>query len=197
MTFSFLLTPTSTARCQNVLPPYVNGTFHGNAYGITRVATPIRWTHLKLRSTLLWSERKPSNDPQINSLEGWGIETENLLNSLANRRWMRLFTTLSLHIPMSYVQYVSGISSTIHTHVYEIWKGHSAEHARGEIHDHQHHHYYYDFWDADLGQPIGEKAQLYENQDGLFIREFTNGWAVYNRSGKSTREYAYQSKQQV
>ncbi len=48
----------------------------------------------------------------------------------------------------------------------------------------QHQHYWCDFWDADLGQPIGEKAQLYEDTEGLFIREFTNGWAVYNRSGK-------------
>ena len=40
-----------------------------------------------------------------------------------------------------------------------------------------------DFWDADLGRPIGPKAQLYQNIEGLFIREFTNGWAVYNRSG--------------
>ena len=44
--------------------------------------------------------------------------------------------------------------------------------------------FWYSFWDADLGRPIGEKAQLYENKDGLFIREFTNGWAVYNRSGQ-------------
>lgn len=51
--------------------------------------------------------------------------------------------------------------------------------------DFPHHaHIWYDFWDADLGYPVGEKAQLYENQAGLFIREFTNGWAVYNRSGK-------------
>ena len=37
---------------------------------------------------------------------------------------------------------------------------------------------------------MGEKAQLYHNNkghevEGLFIREFTNGWAVYNRSGKA------------
>ena len=43
-------------------------------------------------------------------------------------------------------------------------------------------HFWYDFWDADLGTPIGDKTQLYENREGLFIREFTNGWAVYNRS---------------
>ena len=47
---------------------------------------------------------------------------------------------------------------------------------------------WYDFWDAPLGRPIGgneTKAQLYENREGLFIREFTNGWAVYNRSGEA------------
>ena len=160
--------------------PYVNGTFmetlrdHEKGYTYTGLS--------EIESTLLWSEEN-FRYPQINGLEGWGIETEPL-DSLANRRWMRLFTTLSLTHSDGYVQYVSGISSTIHTHTYEIWKGHSAEHARGEIHDHQHHHYYYDFWDADLGRPIGEKAQRYENREGLFIREFTNGWAVYNRSGK-------------
>ena len=45
---------------------------------------------------------------------------------------------------------------------------------------------WYDFWDAPLGRPIGgdeTKAQLYRGRDGVFIREFTNGWAVYNRSG--------------
>lgn len=47
--------------------------------------------------------------------------------------------------------------------------------------------YWYDFWDAPLGRPIGEKAQLYRNREGLFIREFTNGWAVYNRSGEAQR----------
>ena len=43
---------------------------------------------------------------------------------------------------------------------------------------------WHDFWSADLGQPVGEKGQRYEGVDGLFIREFTNGWAVHNRSGK-------------
>ena len=46
---------------------------------------------------------------------------------------------------------------------------------------------WYDFWDANLGRPVGPKVQLYQNTEGVFIREFTNGWAVYNRSG-STQE---------
>ncbi len=44
---------------------------------------------------------------------------------------------------------------------------------------------WYDFWDADLGRPIGSKAQQYQKVEGLYIREFTHGWAVYNRSGKT------------
>ena len=48
-------------------------------------------------------------------------------------------------------------------------------------------HYWYDFWEADLGRPIGEKGQRYENREGLFIREFTKGWAVYNRSSESQK----------
>ncbi|RKU35819.1 hypothetical protein C6496_16105 [Candidatus Poribacteria bacterium] len=47
---------------------------------------------------------------------------------------------------------------------------------------------WYDFFDAPLGRPVGgdeTKGQLYRDRNGLFIREFTNGWAVYNRSGKA------------
>ena len=94
-------------------------------------------------------------EPRINCLEGWGIPTESP-NSPRNLRWMRVFTAMSLTHSDGYVLYNDGI---------------------------QHEHYWYDFWDADLGQSIGDKAQLYENRDGIFIREFTNGWAVYNRSG--------------
>ena len=77
-----------------------------------------------------------------------------------SQRVMRLFTTLSLTHSDGYVS-VSSEPHPLRT-------------------------YYYDFWDAPLGQPVGgneTKAQLYENREGLFIREFTNGWAVYNRSG--------------
>ena len=47
-----------------------------------------------------------------------------------------------------------------------------------------HAHVWYDFWNTDLGRSVGPKATLYDpGTPGLFIREFTNGWAVYNRSG--------------
>jgi hypothetical protein len=121
----------------------------------------VGYTHdglAEIESTLLWSEVN-LREPRINCLEGWGVPTESP-DSPRNLRWMRVFTTMSLTHSDGYVLYNGGI---------------------------QHEHYWYDFWDADLGQPVGEKAQRYENRDGLFIREFTNGWAVYNRSG-STQE---------
>ena len=162
---------------------YVNGTFMetGRDYdgGYTYAGLS------EIESTLLWSEEN-LREPQINGLEGWGIESEPL-DSPRNKQWMRLFTTMSLTHSDGYVLFVTGIGNAFHTHQYEIWEGHSDEHARGIDHNHQHQHYWYDFWDAPLGRPIGgdeTKAQFYENREGLFIREFTNGWAVYNRSGK-------------
>ena len=117
------------------------------------------YTHAGLKeieSTLSWAEEN-LREPRVNCLEGFGVPTESP-DSPRNLRWMRVFTAMSLTHSDGYVLYNEGI---------------------------QHDHYWYDFWDADLGQPIGEKAQTYENQEGLFIREFTNGWAVYNRSGKA------------
>ena len=162
---------------------YVNGTFmetvrdYGGGYTYKSL--------FDIESTLLWSEEH-LREPQINGLEGWGIESEPL-DSPRNKQWMRVFTTMSLTHSDGYVQFVTSIEGIDHQHQYEIWPGHPDEHVRGTVHDHQHEHYWYDFWDASLGQPVGgdeTKGQLYENREGLFIREFTNGWAVYNRSGK-------------
>ena len=166
--------------------PYVNGTFME-----TFRDTETGYTHKGLREiedTLLWAEQN-LREPQINSLEGWSIETEPL-DSENNQRQMRLFTTLSLTHSDGYTSYVAAIFPFTHKHTYEIWEGHSDEHARGEAHEHLHEHYWYDFYDANLGTPVGRKGQLYQlskgvSIEGLFIREFTNGWAVYNRSGKT------------
>ena len=160
--------------------PYVNGAFMETGRDYDDGYTYAGLSYIE--STLLWSEEN-LREPQINGLEGWGIESEPL-DSPRNQKWMRLFTTMSLTHSDGYVQFVTGISYAIHTHQYEIWEGHSDEHARGQDgHDHQHQHYWYPFWDAPLGRSIGAKGQLYDNRDGIFIREFTNGWAVYNRSG--------------
>ena len=110
----------------------------------------------EIEDTLLWAEAN-LREPQINCPEGWGIPTEPP-DSPANLRFMRVFTSMSLTCSDGYVLY--NMDST-------------------------HQHVWYSFWDADLGHSLGAKAQHYQNIDGLFIREFTNGWAVYNRSGKT------------
>ena len=118
---------------------------------------PGGYTHKGLReieSTLFWASDN-LREPRINGLQGWERETESP-DSPTNLRWMRVFTTMSLTHSDGYVLYTIGSS---------------------------HNHYWYSFWDTDLGRPIGPKAQQYQNIEGLFIREFTNGWAVYNRSG--------------
>ena len=115
----------------------------------------------EIQDTLIWAEHA-LREPRINYLEAklgrWTTqhvwEYPDQPSSPRNRRWMRFFTTMSLTLSDGYVDY-----------------------------ENQPKHWY-DFWDADLGHPVGEKGTLYENREGLFIREFTNGWAVYNRSGR-------------
>ena len=139
---------------------YVNGTVMELGYDYFDGYVHDRYTHdglKEIESTLLWSEEN-LRFPRLNSVEGWGIPTEPP-DSPNNLRQMRMITTLSLTHSNGCVMYNTGKSNTDH-----IW---------------------YDFWDADLGHPVGPKAQHHQNIDGLFIREFTNGWAVYNRSGKT------------
>ena len=115
-----------------------------------------------IENTLTWAE-KHLREPRINCLEAEGIPTE-AGDSPSNLRWMRLFTTMSLTHSDGYVVYTISF--------------------RAGRNDSHHDHLWHDFWDANLGRPVEAKGQLYQNIDGLFIREFTNGWAVYNRSGK-------------
>ena len=160
--------------------PYINGLFmetlrdHDRGYTHDGLA--------EIESTLLWAEES-LQALRINCLEGWGVETE-APDSPTNRRWMRVFTTIGLTHSDGYVLYITGIRSPDHEHDWSTFEPtHQEVHNRGRVHNHHHDHYWYDFWNADLGKPIGPKAQLHQNIEGLFIREFTNGWAVYNRSG--------------
>ena len=119
----------------------------------------------RIEETLIWSE-KNLREPRINGLTGFGIEGEPL-DSPQNQQWMRIFTTLGLTHSDGYVEY--------HFRLFSL----SITPGGGTPTVH-----WFPFYDADLGRPIGEKGQTYEGIDGLFIREFTNGWAVYNRSGE-------------
>ena len=159
--------------------PYVNGAFMEaigtvNGYPLQRL--------MEIEDSLLWYENN-LRYPQVNCLEGWGIPKEPL-GSPRNQQQARAVITLGLTHSNAYISYVPGIVSPNHEHQYEIWEGHSDEHEAGVFHGHTHQKYWYDMYDIDLGKPVGEKARTYENIDGLFIREFTNGWAVYNRSGQ-------------
>ena len=162
---------------------YINGFFMETAAEDYEVG----YTHAELahiENTLSWAEEN-LREPQINCLAGRGVRNE-LLDSPRNLQWMRLWTTMSLTHSDGYVVFVMGGGPGPPPHPFEFWPGHADLHAQGIRHGHQNTHYHYDFWDADLGRPVGgdeTKAQLYENREGLFIREFTNGWAVYNRSG--------------
>ena len=117
----------------------------------------------KIESTLLWSEAH-FRAPQLNWAQGFLITSEPP-ESPGNRQRMRLFTTMGLTHSDGY------INVHYHSQKWRRW---------GDIAE----NYWYDFYNTDLGKPIGETAQRCDDCDGLFVREFTNGWAVYNRSGK-------------
>ena len=148
---------------------YINGSFmetgRDTPSGYSRNALK------KIESTLLWAE-KNLREPQTNCLEGNGIPTEPP-DGPTNRRMMRIHTTLNLTHSDGYVMYTNGQGGVIICP--------ECPYPWGPGHE----HIWYPFWEADLGYPVGPKAQQYQNIEGLFIREFTNGWAVYNRSEKA------------
>ena len=150
---------------------------------------------LELESSLLWAE-KNLREPRINYLQAKGIGSE-LPLSPTNQQAMRCLTTLSLTHSDGYFLYTMGVDwRERHRHDdfyrnyphkgadWDYWKQHTHSHDTFP-HAHGNTHYWYDFWDADLGQPVDGKGQFYRGRNGLFIREFTNGWVVYNRSGKA------------
>ena len=141
------------------LVPYINGAFMEtfprvgeNGYTRDRI--------IEIETNLI---RYESNvrEPKINCLRGLGIGAEPPDNP-NNRRWMRLFTTMSLTCSDGYVLYTLGDIGGQRQFQKHIW---------------------HSFWGADLGQPTSPATQLYQDIEGMYIREFTNGWAVYNRSG--------------
>lgn len=158
----FLILCNRNRRKSPISAPYINGafmeTFQDYEGGYTYGGL------IEIENALIWNETN-LREPQINCLEGWGIAAEPP-DSPANKRWMRVFTTMSLTLSDGYVLYNDSL---------QIREGKGIEHE----------HWWYDFWNADLGQPIGLTAQRYHGIEGLYIREFTNGWAVYNRSGKA------------
>lgn len=163
----FLILVNANARKVPLSAPYVNGLFmecykrhHDRGYraeDLKRMEETLRWAEEHLR------------EPRINCLEGWRVVTDYdggreirivERDSEENQRWMRLITTLSL----------------THSDGYVLFADDNAQPCPDHLHN------WYDFWDTDLDRPLGPKGESYEGIDGLFLREFEKGWAVYNRS---------------
>ena len=137
--------------------PHINGGFMITLIPYTSTGDHLEAVLNQIETSLLWLEQN-LRQPRINGIEGWGIPAKPP-DDPANLRWMRAITTLSLTHSDGYLLYNDGQGG--------------------------HDHFWYDFWDADLGRPVGEKGQLYNNREGLYIREFTNGWAAYNHNGET------------
>ncbi len=143
---------------ERILPrtgAYVNGGFMETGMPFDRTGDELEETVDRVEKALLWLENN-LREPRINGLQAH-IQPSETPDSPSSLRWMRAATALSL----------------THSDGYILFR---AEQYHG--------HYWYNFWDANLGRPVGPKAQLYdEDVPGLYIREYTNGWAVYNHSG--------------
>ena len=136
--------------------PYINGGSMESVFPGNRSVENLKRTLPLIERTLLWLDTN-LRQPRLNIFEGRTIPTEPF-DSPSNLRWVRALTTLTLTHSDGYL--------TFNDERPTRW-----------------YHWWYDFWDADLGRPVGEKGQVYQGTEGLYIREFTNGWAVYNHSG--------------
>ena len=154
---NFLIMGNTNEAIIPITGPYLNGGFMETVVPHDATGADLEERLIQVEDSLLWLEQN-LREPRINALEGWVVPTEPP-DSPTNLRWMRAITTLGLTHSDGYVVFSSELDGYFH--------------------------YWYDFWDANLGRPVGDKAQLYnEDIPGLYIREFTNGWAVYNHSGE-------------
>ena len=117
--------------------PYINGGFmetfpleKGRLHGYTRKDI------IAIETNLIWYEAN-MREPKINVLRGFGVGAEPP-DSPRNKQWMRLFTTMSLTLSDGYALYTLGTIGGQKQYQKHIW---------------------HPFWDADLGQPIGQTAQ--------------------------------------
>ncbi len=164
----FLILVNANMRQIPLSAPYVNGIYmecykpkFDEGYDLNQIK--------RMEETLLWAEQH-LRKPTINCLEGWRTVIDYMAdqntrvierNNIRNRKWMRMITTLSL----------------THSDGYVLFSDDNAIPSPDHLHN------WYDFWDTDLGQPIQEKGIVYNAVPGLFIREYENGWVVYNRNG--------------
>ena len=153
---NFLIMVNSGGHKLPVTAPYVNGgameTALPNDVSVVTELQKFYWN--QAIESLIWLGNN-TREPRINGIEGFSIVTQPR-HSPDNLRWVRAFTTASLTLSDGYVGMVEP----------DTWDDD-----------------WYAFWDRDLGRPAGPKLQLYDEAiPGLYIREYTNGWAVFNHT---------------
>ncbi|MDE0042220.1 MAG: leucine-rich repeat domain-containing protein [Candidatus Poribacteria bacterium] len=126
---NFLIMGNVNAQILPRTAPYVNGGFMETVLPFNQSPADQESSLTAVENTLTWLDAN-LREPRINGLEGWAIPTEPA-DSPTNLQWMRAFTTLSLTYSDGYVVFTEPFK----------WS-----------------HYWYDFWDADLGRPVGEKG---------------------------------------
>lgn len=159
----FLIIGNGNFKKHDIFKDLLNGTF----MELYRKDASVGYTqeeYRKMEDTLYWSEMN-LRQPTINGIEFWRKIYPNESNTLLSRilyryteenlRSMRLVTALSL----------------THSNGYSLF----ADPNILPVPDHLHN--WYDFYDADLGVPKQKRKKAVE---GRAIREFTNGFAVYN-----------------
>jgi len=147
--------------------PYINGVYMEcgkSEYNLGYSQDELR----TIEDTLKWAETAIP-EPRFNSLEGWRIvesysgEKEIRVierNSEENKKWMRLFTTMSLTLSDGYVLFSDDYAMPSEDHL----------------------HNWYNFWSIELGQPTIRSGIKYRQQEGVYIRSFDRGYVVYNGS---------------
>ena len=107
---------------------YINGSFMETKLPLRVTGELLEHEIAYNRDTLEWLQQN-LREPKLTALiAGHSIPTEPP-DSPGNRRWMRVFTTMSLTHSDGYVNYTYISDAVVGT-------------------------YWYDFWDADLGQPV-------------------------------------------
>ena len=74
---------------------------------------------IEIESNLIWYEAN-AREPKINCLRGFGVGAEPP-DSPNNRRWMRLFTTMSLTLSDGYALYTLGTIGGQKQYQKHIW----------------------------------------------------------------------------
>lgn len=152
---NFLIMVNTNAHESPASAEYINGLFMETVFPYHERRPDVLERRLTKIENTLKWAESTVREPRINALEGRHDYNEPL-DSPRNTQWMRAITTLSLTF----------------SNGYSVFPNQKGKH-------------WYNFWDADLGRPVGNTLQLYEDRPGLYIREFTNGWAVYNHSGSA------------